>query len=307
MSDETKVHPDKSRTTLRRAVCRGNLRICEELEGECYVLEGDLRVFSKRDAFTLLTGERDGHFERLADRAISRGSNGAKDDENDPEGSGNSADSNGAKGLVEIVEFTTDKNLIAHGVSSADLVRVARALQAAFLTGRLHHKQIQAAYRSMRLLAACAEIGLDALVDEATGYQRVRDEWSHRRKLDAAIRSMPMAWERMFPERLWLAFAALERRTYEPGSRPMHWGKIVAEIYRAFDVEVANRLSELEPTPEHGRNWHQWLTPEARSKFASHLEIVIALAATAQSMADFKAKVGTIFFKNPLQLSLYAA
>jgi hypothetical protein len=197
--------------------------------------------------------------------------------------------------------------VVAHGISTADLVRVARALQSAFLSNRVHPKQVPAAYRAMQILAASAEIGLDALVDEATGYQRIRSEWAHRRKLDAAIRTMPMDWERMFPEELWLAFAKLERRVYEPGKRPLGWGKLVAEIYRAFDMDVANKLAELEPEPEHGKNWHQWLTPEARARFAAHLGVVIALANTSQSMSDFKANIGTFFFGRPLQLSLCAA
>ncbi|HEX9604351.1 MAG TPA: P63C domain-containing protein [Myxococcales bacterium] len=58
-------------------------------------------------------------------------------------------------------------------------------------------------------LSACAKVGLDAMIDEATGYQYYRAEDALRVKLKAYLADEMRKWEKTFPEDLWLEFGRL--------------------------------------------------------------------------------------------------
>ena len=68
-----------------------------------------------------------------------------------------------------------------------------------------------------------AKVGIIALVDEATGYQKVREKRALQLKLQAFIAEEMQEWARMFPDEFWFELARLEGVHYSPRHRPLRW------------------------------------------------------------------------------------
>jgi hypothetical protein len=73
----------------------------------------------------------------------------------------------------------------------------------------LTDRQQQMAMQASIFLSACAKVGLEALIDEATGYQYERAEDALQVKLRAFIADELRAWEKTFPDELWTEFGRL--------------------------------------------------------------------------------------------------
>ena len=137
------------------------------------------------------------------------------------------------------------------------------ALQASFDPTSPHPKltdrQREMAIKASMFLSACAKVGLEALIDEATGYQYERAEDALQVKLRAFIADELRAWEKTFPDELWLEFGRLTGWATPLRSRPKWWGKLVIEmIYDTLDPDVAAYLKVNKPAQ--GVHWHRQLT-----------------------------------------------
>ncbi len=75
---------------------------------------------------------------------------------------------------------------------------------------------------------------LDALIDEATGYQYERAEDALQVKLRAFIADELCDWEKAFPDELWQEFGRLTGRETPLQTRPKWWGKLVIEMIYVF-------------------------------------------------------------------------
>ena len=132
-------------------------------------------------------------------------------------------------------------------------------VQALYEGASLTERQREIAIRCAILTAALTRTGLDALVDEATGYQYERAEDALQRKLRAFSADEFRAWEKTFPDELWEEFGRLTNWATPLRERPKWWGKLVTElIYDTMDEDVAEYLKENKPSP--GVRWHRQLT-----------------------------------------------
>jgi hypothetical protein len=166
----------------------------------------------------------------------------------------------------------------------------------------LRGKQKDLAKQAEIIMRACAKVGIIALIDEATGYQKMRAKQSLQLKLQAFIAEDMQDWARMFQPEFWLELARLEGVHYSPRSRPLRWGKyIMAFVYDAIDQDVGNTLRELNPGPHYKQNHHQWLEKFGRQTVHDHLERVITVMKLCNDMKDFKKKFERVFSKSPFQ------
>lgn len=183
------------------------------------------------------------------------------------------------------------------------------ALQAA-TTNPTEHKltarQAEMAIQASMLLAACAKVGLDALVDEATGYQYDRTEDALRVKLKAYLDDEMRKWEKTFPDELWIEFARLTKWKGTVTQRPKYWGRLVMElVYEYLDKDVARWLKENAPTPRHGQNYHQWLSGQyGLKKLVEHIWALIGIARTCETMFELRDKMAALNGKTMVQLFL---
>jgi hypothetical protein len=162
--------------------------------------------------------------------------------------------------------------------------------------------RVKLAVQAEIIIRASAKVGIIALVDEATGYQKVRAENALRLKLQAFIADDLQEWARKFPDEFWYELARLEGVRYSPRSRPLRWGKyIMAFVYDAIDKDVGKELRKKNPNPQHGRNHHQWLKEFGKDKLIGQIQSVITIMKLCDNMDDFRKKFDRIFKKTPIQ------
>lgn len=192
-------------------------------------------------------------------------------------------------------------------LEARQFLNICRAYVSALSEGTLKtDRQKENAIRCSILLSACADIGLEALIDEATGYQYERKENELQIKLRLYIAEELRAWEKTFPDELWEEFGRLTNWSEPLSSRPKWWGKLVLElIYDAMDPDVAKYLKENKPKPKHGMNYHQWLSEDLGVRsLTTHINQVIGVAKTCNSMEELRHKVALYYGKEPIQLKM---
>jgi hypothetical protein len=166
---------------------------------------------------------------------------------------------------------------------------------------RLVGNPLKLAKQAEIITRACAKVGIIALIDEATGYEKFRQKQELQLKLQAFIAEDMQDWAQMFPPEFWFELARLEGVRYSPRSRPLRWGKyIMAFVYDAVDADVGNKLREINPDPHYKQNHHQWLKDFGRQKVHDQIERVITIMKLCTDMNDFKKKFARVFKKSSL-------
>lgn len=183
------------------------------------------------------------------------------------------------------------------------------ALQASFDPKSPHPKltdrQRQMAMMASVFLSACAKVGLEALIDEATGYQYERAEDALQVKLRAFIADELRAWEKTFPDELWVEFGRLTGWQGKLHSRPKWWGRLVIElIYDTLDPDVATYLRENKPEP--GVHWHRQLTQNIGvRRLVSRCYEVVGMAKECKDISELRVKVAEHYGRKPVQFRMF--
>lgn len=169
---------------------------------------------------------------------------------------------------------------------------------------RMTDRQRQMAMNASIFLSACAKLGLEALIDEATGYQYERAEDALQVKLRAFIADELRAWEKTFPDELWMEFGRLTGWEGQLHSRPKWWGRLVIEmIYDTLDPDVAAYLKANKPPA--GVRWHRQLTENIGVRaLVSRCYEVIGMAKTCTNMRELRDKVAQHYGRQVVQFSL---
>lgn len=187
------------------------------------------------------------------------------------------------------------------------LVAAMQASQQEVPKVKLTPRQIGMAVKASMFLAACAKVGLDALIDEATGYQFVREEDALQVKLRAYLEKEMRKWEKTFPDELWVEFGRLTDWHGSVTNRPKYWGQLVmALVYEYLDPDVARWLKENAPKPQKGQNYHQWLTSQfGLRKLVEHIWMLIGISRTCYDVGELKQKLEQMFGKGRFQYDLF--
>jgi hypothetical protein len=182
----------------------------------------------------------------------------------------------------ELVEFLLDNvaNKKVAGITADFFLQICRAFIKASRAGALHsdvHNDI--ARNASAFLAACANVGLIALIDEATGYQYIRPEDALQVKLRAYLEEEMRPWQKTFPDELWVEY---------------------------LDADVFEWLKANCPAPRGGRNYHQWLSDQyGLKKLVEHIWMVVGMASACQNMLELKYRMAQKFGRQPYQLMLF--
>ena len=98
------------------------------------------------------------------------------------------------------IEFRTKNGGRAFGYADELLPEVCDVLIRADRAGVLTHNQKHIADRAHIIMKGLARLGIAGLIDEATGYQEVRDKQALQALLDAYLRKELAAWAKRFPD-----------------------------------------------------------------------------------------------------------
>lgn len=269
----------------------GNL-VLGHMEIPCYVLDDGRRVISRTGATDVLTDKLGkGNLESYIRVEPLRGYM--------------------PDNLIEqMLEFNLDGvvNKVVRGMSAEVFLELCQAYVRALEDGALQTQRQKAiAYKAAIFLASVAKVGLLSLIDEATGYQYERTQDALQLKLRLYLEEEMRKWERTFPDELWREFGRLTRWKGTINQRPKYWGKLVMElVYEYLDPDVAEWLKKNAPKPQHGQNYHQWLSSQyGLRKLIEHLWMLIGMASACQSMSELKDKMAEKYGRHPVQWTLY--
>lgn len=208
---------------------------------------------------------------------------------------------------AEIV-FVRHDGGIAHGRDAQWLVDLLRAYDEADDLGLLHHTQRHLARNARKILRALAGVAMVSLIDEATGYQAIRQAGELSFIFRAILLESQQAWDLMWPPEFVDAIVRLHGERYDGGPQPRWLASTYDKLYHLIlGDEVVAELKRRNPDPKFGTNHHQWLTPEAREVLRRNIPTVVALANTSSSKDDFWRRVEHHYSKSALQLTLKGA
>jgi hypothetical protein len=163
------------------------------------------------------------------------------------------------------------------------------------------------------VIRGLARVGIVALVDEATGYQEVRDRLALQAILDRFLRKEIAAWSKRFPDEFYQQIFRL--RSWEWKGMRVNRPQVVAKYTNDFVWErlapgLLDELRKRNPRDERGNRrsaHHQWLTEEVGDpKLAQHLYAVVGLMRAAATWEQFRSMLDRAFPKQgqTLQLAL---
>ena len=176
----------------------------------------------------------------------------------------------------------------AVGIPAHALPLICKVWLDAREAGALHHKQAHIAQRAQRIIIGLAQVGVIALVDEATGYELHRAPGELQSHLRGFIQTAPRAWQREFPPEF---SSQLYRLTGLPNDQstsghPQVFATYTNQIiYDRMPAGFREAMNTLNPTTESGsraRRIHQYLTPE---QGVPELRVLIRLALSFMRIA----------------------
>jgi hypothetical protein len=201
---------------------------------------------------------------------------------------------------------------IATGYEATILTDLCDAVMAARQAGALRADQMHIALQCEILVRGLARVGIIALIDEATGYQRDRTSDALARILEAFIAKELRPWIQTFPPDYYEQLFRLRELDYDVESvkRPQYFGVLTNDIvYKRIAPGVLDELKKINPKGVTGRYKHrffQWLTANiGYPKLREHLGSVVAIMKLSSNWHDFVAKLDRLHprFGPPHQLT----
>lgn len=261
-----------------KAAYEGTLTIAG-IDIDCAVLEDGTRVLSEREVTKTLGGKRGGsHWLRKragAELPVYLSANNLKPFiDNELEAALKSP----------ILYVPSASGSVAYGVPADCLPKICDVWLKARAAGALRAKQTHIAAQAEILVRSLAGVAMVALVDEATGYQAIRDRGALQEILDRFLRKELAAWAKRFPDEFYQQMFRLRGWDWKgmKVNRPQVVGKYTNDL--VYERLAPNILEELEMrNPKNARGQrdakhHQWLTEDiGHPALAQHLYALLGL------------------------------
>lgn len=161
------------------------------------------------------------------------------------------------------------------------------------------------------IIRGLATVGVIALIDEATGYQEVRDRLALQKILDAYIAGELAAWAKRFPDEFYKQLFRLKGWTWKGMSvnRPIYVGKLTNDlVYQRLAPGVLEELQRKNPVSTTGyrkAKHHQWLTEDVgHPALAQHIHATITLMRVSNDWNSFHRMMDRALPKKTGQLPL---
>lgn len=188
-----------------------------------------------------------------------------------------------------------DGDRVIRGYDASVLVAVCGVWLKARAQKKLQKQQLGKAQQAESLMLALADLGIVALIDEATGYQNDRARDALAKIFATFLAKERQKWALTFPLDFYREIYRLRGWKFEPWNtkRP----SVVATwtddfVYDRLAPGLTEELRTKNPLVESGRRshkHHQWLNPErGHPKLKEHISGVIALLRAADNWAAFK-------------------
>jgi len=199
----------------------------------------------------------------------------------------------------------------AHGFEGEDIVDICRMYLQARRANVLLPSQIALAERAEIIVLSLARLGITALIDEATGFQEVRDRQALQALLDKYLLKEYANWAKRFPDTFYKEMFRLRQWQYptESGGKPGIVGKYTMDIvYSRLAPGLAEELKSRNPKDEKGNRkakHHQWLSADVgHPALSEHIHAVTGLMRANEDWDGFVRQLDRAFPVKSAQLNV---
>lgn len=280
--------PDGGEIELPKATHQGQMAI-GSLILDCYVLEDGRRVFHKRGMARALGLKSEGG------NAFMKTMSG--------KGLGSELPIRLREKINNPINFKPLTQDLAHGYEADVLNEVAKVVAGAAERGKLTKRQQALAIQAEILLTAFAKVGVVALIDEATGYQQIRDPSALRILVQQYIEQEKREWEKQFPDSYYddlnRIYGSKRLTQTSTGSviqnRPQHFAKFTRSyVYHPLEngavLEELDRINpKIDGKSSRKDRFHQHLSlGYGIEKLKRQIQEVQTLMAVSDTVNGFK-------------------
>jgi len=258
-----------------------------DIQIPCYVLEDGTRVLSQRgviEGVGMAHGSTKGGADRLAGFATGKGISPFIN--------------NDLRALIESpIRFISHPGSVAFGYPATMLADICDAVLAARKAGVLQKQQEHIAHQAEVLVRGFARVGIIALVDEATGYQKERARDALANILEAFVAKELQPWVKTFPSDYYEQMFRLRGLPYPPENaryKPQYFGSLTNDVvYKRLAPGVLDELKKQAAKDERkGAKLHQQLTPLlGHPRLREHLASVVSIMKLSRDYDDFMQKL----------------
>lgn len=281
-------NPD--RVTYPKATHIGVLKIGPHIEIECAVLEDGTRVLS-RAGFVRAIGRKGkvkggAEYEPESKLPVFLGADNLQPFiDNDLSSNSNPIYFKSSKG-----------GSVSMGYRAALLPAVCNVFLSAKDAGALRDNQQHIAKQCEILVRGLAVVGITAMVDEATGYQEVRDRLALQQILEKYISGALLEWTKTFPVEFYKEIFRLKKWEWKAGKMSPLVGRYTNDlVYQRLAPGILEELQAKNPVTEKGyraHRHHQWLTRDiGHPSLTHHIYRLLGMMEGSASWDEFKRKV----------------
>jgi hypothetical protein len=198
------------------------------------------------------------------------------------------------------IKYRTEKGNVAHGIKAEIIPKICDVWLDAEESGKLGHRQKKIAQSAKLLMRSLAHVGIIALVDEATGYQEIRDRKALQIILDKYLTDEWAKWTKTFPDEFYKELFRLKNVSYpvgKGGKKPSYVGHWTNDIvYSRLAPGVTRELKNKNPrepgASSRKRKHHQFMTRDyGHPALTEHLSNITFLMSGCSSWDDFKQRL----------------
>lgn len=285
----------KELAALPRATHTGTLTI-GDVSIPCAVLSDGTRVFSESGITQALLGGRSGASKRLKKQAAASGA--LLPIFVAPSQLSPYIDSDLLNGPLRQIKYAMNGRALV-GYEATALPAVCEVWLKARHDGVLQKQQLDKAMKAEILMRGLARVGVVALIDEATGYQRDRAKDALAEILEKFVAKELQPWLKTFPADYYENLFRLYKIPFPPeraNARPQFFGRITNNVvYERLAPELLPELKKAASRAERKAKLHQWLTADiGHPKLREHIASIVTLLKLSRTPEEFKQLVDRI-------------
>lgn len=257
----------------------------------CYVLEDGRRVLAQRGMVSALGMSRGGSSKGGGDRLAHFVSGKALEPYVSTE----------LRVVIESpIRFVTPGGMTANAYDAQILADICEAVLRARQDGKLQAQQAHIAQQCEILMRGFARVGIIALVDEATGYQRDRAKDSLAKILEAFVAKELQPYLKTFPPDYYEHLFRLRGLPYPPevaNFRPRYFGTLTNDIvYKRLAPGILKELKHRNDADDKKGKLFQRLTLNVGyQKLRDHISAVVMAMKLSKDYQDFIGKLNIHF------------
>ncbi|OTQ31036.1 hypothetical protein B6D19_10075 [Gilliamella apicola] len=203
------------------------------------------------------------------------------------------------KGLITKVRYRNKNKQIQEGFEASILPLVCDLYLKARDANALLKSQIDTAFKAEILVRSLARVGIIALVDEATGYQKDRAKNALAEILEKFVAKELQPWVKTFPTEYYEQLFRVWKQKFPPeniNKRPGFMGTVTNNIiYSRLAPNLLEELKKAETKSERKAKLHQFLTDDiGHPKLREHLSSIITLLKISKDKNQFLSLVDQV-------------